>query len=346
MPQDYRNESRARRAGVSRVGALLLGSGTFVSAVMGGVVLLACVERPLLGDPTGEGSDTGGSGGGETSGVPTSSDSTMPGPDSTGTTSTDTTGTDTTGTGVDTTGSEDTCRFICDPSTSTTGPAPCGVYAQDCPDGEKCMPYAEGGGSSWNNTKCVPVTGDGKAGEPCMTDGGGVSGLDDCAKGVMCWDVDEMNHGLCVEMCTGSESNPMCPEGSQCATTGEGILNLCLPSCDPLVQDCPGDDLCLPYNDTFICVLDGSGADTGKALDPCEFANACDKGHLCLNPSASGKCDANAGGCCMPLCDLADQMAADEGCKAVADDTSCVSLYEEGTAPPDFETVGYCVIPD
>ena len=223
----------------------------------------------------------------------------------------------------------------------------CDVFKQDCPDGEKCAAFAEGGGGSWNATKCVPVTGEGTPGDVCATEGGGVSGLDDCQKGAFCWDVDDMNKGICVELCTGSEAAPVCSneQDFNCAVVNEGVLNLCLPGCDPLIQDCPGDDLCIPINDTFVCVLDASGAETGKALDPCEFANACDKGLLCLQPSASSKCDANAGGCCMPFCDLADQAAADAGCKAIADDTSCVSLYEEGMAPPDFETVGICVVP-
>jgi len=241
-----------------------------------------------------------------------------------------------------------TCGFICPEETDTaeTTIKLCDVFKQDCPDGEKCAAYAEGGGGSWNATKCVPVTGEGTPGDKCATEGGGVSGLDDCQKGSFCWDVSAENVGICVELCTGTEASPVCSnEGDfNCAVVNEGVLNLCLPNCDPLVQDCGNDNLCLPINDTFVCVLDASG-DMGKALDVCEFANACDKGLVCLNPSASGQCDANAGGCCMPLCDLADPKAADEGCMAVAPDTSCVSLYEEGMAPPEFETIGICAIP-
>ncbi len=304
------------------------------------------------GSPTGseDGDDTSGTGGGSN---PTTGNTTPP--DGTDTTNGNTTppGGTTTSAGSDTdpgmTEAGTTCGFIC-PGESTGMEATiklCDVFKQDCPEGEKCSAFAEGGGSSWNATKCVPVTGEGTPGDVCKTEGGGVSGLDDCEKGGFCWDVNEMNEGICVELCGGTEAAPTCSDEQEfnCAVVNDGVLNLCLPNCDPLVQDCEGDDLCLPIGDTFVCVLDASGADTGKALDPCEFANACDKGLVCLNPSASGKCDANAGGCCMPLCDLADQQAADAGCKEVADDTSCVSLYEEGMAPPDFETVGICVVP-
>jgi hypothetical protein len=234
------------------------------------------------------------------------------------------------------------CGFICDTTGGNTTVALCDVFKQDCPEGEKCSAYAEGGGSSWNATKCVPVTGEGTPGDACTTEGGGVSGLDDCQKGAMCWDVDAENKGLCVELCGGTEASPTCSNEADfgCAVVNDGVLNLCLPDCDPLIQNCPGDDLCIPIADTFVCVLDASGADAGKAFDPCEFANSCDKGLGCFNPANAMECDANAGGCCLPFCDLSDP-----GVKCPGVGQSCVSLYEEGMAPPEFENVGVCAIP-
>ncbi len=310
------------------------------------VALCGCVARPLLGDVPGE--DASGTteleSGGQTSGVPTSSGSsagTQPQPATTdtgaepGTTTTGSPGSTTGSTGAEST----TCGFICATTEGPTGPY-CDVFQQNCPEGEKCAPFAEGGGSSWNATKCVPVTGDGQPGEPCTAMGGGVSGFDDCAEGVYCWDVDAMNNGICVEMCSGSEAAPICTdEDAHCASTGDGVINLCFPNCDPLIQDCPGDDLCLAIGDTFVCVLDASG-DGGAIFDPCEFANACDKGLLCLNPIAADECDQNAGGCCIPFCDLSNPNVV---CPGVG--TSCVSLYEEGMAPEEHENVGICVVP-
>ena len=175
-----------------------------------------------------------------------------------------------------------------------------------------------------------------------MTMGGGVSGFDDCAKGVYCWDVDRTNNGVCVEMCSGSEAAPICKdeENFHCAVTGDGVLNLCIALCDPLVQDCAGDDLCILSGDTFVCAFDASGPDTGAVFDPCEFANACDKGLLCLNPTAADECDKNAGGCCMPFCDLTKP----DMCPGVG--TVCTPLYEQGMAPPKYENVGICVVPE
>jgi hypothetical protein len=148
-----------------------------------------------------------------------------------------------------------------------------------------------------------------------------------------------MGHGTCVEMCSGSDGSPVCKdEDAFCNVTGEGVLNLCLSACDPLTQDCPGEDLCIPVGDSFVCVLDASG-DEGQAFDPCEFANACDKGLLCLHPGAASECDPNADGCCLPLCDLAQP---DVMCPGVGQ--SCVSLYEEGMAPAKFADVGICSV--
>jgi len=241
-----------------------------------------------------------------------------------------------------TTGPEETgCGFICDTTGGNTTIALCDVFKQDCPEGEKCTAYAEGGGSSWNATKCVPVTGEGVPGDACMAEGGGVSGLDNCQKGSMCWDVNAENKGLCVELCGGSEAAPTCSDEADfnCAVVNEGVLNLCLPGCDPLMQDCPGDDLCIPLNDTFVCVLDASG-DEGKEFDPCAFANACDKGLVCLDPILGMECDPNAEGCCLPFCDLGDPNVTCPG-----QGQKCTSIYQEGMAPPEFEKVGWCVIP-
>jgi len=301
---------------------------------------LGCVSRPLE-----DGGSTGGStsvtDGGEVSGVPTTGGAGEGSGGAPGTTS------DGTGTAPEpgTTGSttdeqeDTTCGFICDP-TDEPDLLQCDPYVQDCPEGQKCAAYAEGGGSSWNASKCVPVMGDLQPGDPCTAQESGVSGLDDCAKGVMCWDVDQRGHGICVGLCVGSESMPVCPDEDNfdCAITGEGSLNICLPNCDLLLQDCQGDDLCIPIGGTGVCALDASGVEDGEVFDPCEYANACDKGLLCVLPSAAVECDPDVEGCCLPMCDLdlPDPMCPGAG-------QSCVPLFEPG-APPKYAHVGVCMI--
>ena len=243
----------------------------------------------------------------------------------------------TTGTPDETEGASATeATFIINPD---GGGATCDVFAQDCPDGQKCTAWASDGGSSWNATKCVPVTGDKVPGDECTTEGGGVSGNDNCEKGAMCWDVGEENIGICVELCKGNEEAPTCgQQGFVCSIANEGVLNLCLPGCDPLLQDCAGDDVCIPVNDAFSCVLDASG-DEGQAFDPCEFANACDPGLICAGSASANECDPMSSGCCVPMCSLSEMAP----CPGAGQE--CTSLYEEGQAPPAFEDVGYCTLP-
>lgn len=70
--------------------------------------------------------------------------------------------------------------FLSEPDGGGTG-FECDVFAQDCPPGEKCVPWANDGGGVWNATRCSPVDDDPAApGEPCTVEGGPTSGIDDC----------------------------------------------------------------------------------------------------------------------------------------------------------------------
>ncbi len=299
-----------------------------------GALLLGCVQRSIGGDSSESGTSSGTTGG-ETSGVPTTgvpATSSIDAASSTSSTTETSTGTSTTDPAPD-----DTCSSLCD---DPTGPSPiaCDVLAQDCPEGEKCAPFIEGDESAWNAAKCVPVMGEGQAGELCTTVEGAASGLDDCAKQAMCWSVDLQMHGYCIALCSGSELMPVCAEGSDCYLVTE-VLVLCIPECDPLLQDCPGELLCISFGDTFVCDLDDSEAE-GHLFGACELPHQCDKGLTCLSAGAANECDAQADGCCLPVCDLDD---ADLVCPGVGQ--VCVSLYEEGMAPESFEHVGGCTLP-
>jgi hypothetical protein len=225
------------------------------------------------------------------------------------------------------------------------GGGECDVFAQDCMDGEKCSAYADDGGNSWNNTKCVPVMENpAQPGDECFVEGNGVSGIDNCDKGSYCWDTDAENMGTCVELCTGSAEAPSCTDlDTLCVIVNEGVLNLCLTECDPLANNCPqADDLCLPQpqGEGFVCVLDASG-DTGAKYDDCGFANACDLGNGCFNPAASMGCNADSEGCCLNFCPISE---GDVNCNT-GNGEDCVPYFEEGTAPPSYEDVGVCAIP-
>ncbi len=214
----------------------------------------------------------------------------------------------------------------------------CSILNPDCPEGTKCMPWANDGGSSWNALKCAPLDPDPVGpGEVCKAESG-VSGIDNCDAQSMCWDVDhETKEGVCVARCTGtSYEDATCEPGFDCWIDQGAVLLLCIPGCDPLLQDCPGDDLCIPSGERFICVLDASG-EAGLYGDPCEYANACKPGLYCLSPEYVEGCQ--AAGCCTPFCDT------DKALMCPGATQECIPWFEEGMAPPGYENVGICGIP-
>jgi hypothetical protein len=305
--------------------------------------LTACGVRNLGGDELGD-SSTGltstGPAPGATDPVPTTTDvdATSDAPvatDSASGSASASTGVPPDSTGLDSAESSG-CGFICEgdlPPNSDDCP---GTHQLDpeCPAGHKCT--VEG---SFGNTQCVPIDPEPKGlYEPCKLEGDWLSGLDDCGLGMMCWDADERGNGICVGFCDGeADSDCVCADPQAVAQwCQECAVGLCLPACDPIFQDCNNDDLCIPSNDHFICVIDASG-DEGQLNDPCEFANACDKGLFCVETSvASAACDPQVSGCCQPFCEL-------PGGTCPNPDQECIAWYED--PPAGSEHIGICAIP-
>jgi len=221
------------------------------------------------------------------------------------------------------------------------GAMECDIWTQDCPDGEKCMPWANDGGGSWNATRCSPLDPNpAGVGEDCNVEGSGVSGIDNCDIGQMCWGVDAAtNIGYCLELCSCDPSFPVCnTPNTICSITNDGVLPLCLLACNPLDPTaCPADEACYGVDDGFQCVPDNSG-DSGAPGDPCSFINACDPGSFCASADGVPGCDGGSPGCCSPFCTLGD----DATCLA---DQGCVPWFAQGGAPDEcLATVGACVL--
>lgn len=220
------------------------------------------------------------------------------------------------------------------PVTDAPTASSCDPFAQDCNEGEKCVAYASSGGT-WDANKCVEVTGDGQPGDPCIYADAATS-TDDCGADSWCWDVNAEGMGTCTPFCTGSADAPVCGPNSSCSIANEGSINLCLTTCDPLLQDCDGDGTACFYDGTgFVCANATQDIPTGE---PCGFINDCVAGNICLAPESFPACAGAS--CCGQFCDLADP-----GFACAPAGTECTSFYEEGMAPPGYEDVGVCVIP-
>ena len=262
---------------------------------------------------------------GKTTGSTTRPDSTASG-DATGPS-----GPDDTSVGPDDTGEQ---------TTSTTGPDPvtCSTYVQDCPAGdEKCMPWANDGGTTWNALGCFPIDpSPGVPGDVCMVEGSAFSGVDDCDESSMCWNVDdETGEGTCVPFCQGSEDSPICEDvARQCIQSSDGVVAVCLNVCNPLLQDCNNGLACVPATEGFVCVP--SINDEPQPGAPCEVVNACGAGGLCVVSDALVGCEATS--CCTQFCDLSEA----DPCPGLA---VCLPYYEMGAAPAGYENVGICGAP-
>jgi hypothetical protein len=223
--------------------------------------------------------------------------------------------------------------------------AQCDIWGQDCPPGEKCMPWANDGGYAWNATRCTAVADDPKApGEPCTVVESGVSGIDDCELGAMCWDVDpETNVGECVAMCRGSEQNPSCADPcTRCQRWNDGVVIVCLPDCDPFAQDCGETGICHPVGAGFGCTpWMSSRLDPGE---PCFFSHDCGAGSYCAEVEDVPGCEGDDG-CCTPFCDV----DAPDECDAITPGTACVPWFDTGRGAPDScgpaTLVGACILP-
>ncbi len=214
----------------------------------------------------------------------------------------------------------------------------CDVFAQDCPEGEKCMPWANDGSTSWNAAKCSAIAENAKfKGDACKAEGNGVAGVDDCGISLICWFLDIENNGVCTDMCTGTIDAPKCPDPQQvCDISNEGVIAICLNTCNPLTQDCPPDQICFNTGSpNFICDMDASG-DGGQYLDPCVYVNECDYGLYCALQAGVPGCT-NPDGCCSSYCSLSDPECPP--------DTMCQPWYGDEMPPPGQEDIGFCEIP-
>ncbi len=241
--------------------------------------------------------------------------------------------------GVDDGSASEVGSFVDDPDLGAD--FECDLLTQNCPAGFKCLPWSDDGGGGWTATRCSPIADNpGSVGDPCMVVEAVNSGVDDCDVGLQCWFVDDRTlQGECVAMCTGNYSWLICEDpGAFCTVSGDGLIALCLPLCDPLTQDCPEGQGCYAIQEAFGCAPDASG-EMGASGEPCRFINGCDPGQICLWAGAAPGCGGGSSGCCSSICDL------DGRNPPCPPGEECVAWQEEPYVHPSLEDVGVCVLP-
>ncbi len=158
----------------------------------------------------------------------------------------------------------------------------CNVVAQTgCDVAEKCAAVIVADDPFDGQIRCVP-DGTVQKGDACTYGDSGPEGYDNCRAGLQCVGSE------CEEICNVAPDS--CPSPDGCVPTGdifdeqEGV-GTCSFRCDPLTQDCSGDEACylVVESGAQICGLEAAVATQG---DDCVFTNGCTEGYGCVLPTS------------------------------------------------------------
>lgn len=249
----------------------------------------------------------------------------------------------------------DASTFGTSTSSGSDGPAvsECDPFGEPCADGLKCMPYDQAPVTKmWDTNGCFPVSVNAALpGSACTVYESAVDGIDSCAVGSMCMPADFEDlaaGGTCLAFCEGSREAPSCASPEQtCIIANEGVLNLCLEMCDPVMQNCADGEGCYlnPTDNKFFCFQQDEHAATVPSgfADACGTLNFCDPGLQCDEATKVPGCESEEY-CCTEFCDLSEPNA-DEACSGYEGGQRCLPHFGDGQAPPGFEDIGLCANP-
>jgi hypothetical protein len=212
----------------------------------------------------------------------------------------------------------------------------CDAFLQNCPTGQKCVPYSSDGSPffTYEAYKCVDIGGDQQPGESCISDGVATMN-DDCALGGFCANVvadGDLLLGECFGMCTGWPDDPSCPPGQVCDLWGQGGPFVCETPCDPLANDCKPGTGCHWWTG-FDCLPTTDDIPVGE---PCAHTGQCTAGAFCADASVLPTCSDSS--CCVPHCNLLEPDCSE------LPGTECAPFFELGMAPSGFEHIGVCIV--
>ncbi len=219
---------------------------------------------------------------------------------------------------------------------------PCNPVSQTgCALGFKCAYILDDPGTGARHVGCAP---DGTAaiGDAC-TEAIVAGETDSCAAGGDCY------RGTCHDICTTISDD--CVDGL-CITFVDALGNpveiqICLPNCDLLLQDCAGAGEGCYIASEPVCV----GAGSVPTGDPCSFVNSCLPGSICIGSAGDYRCRTFCGpwmGCfdlgtgTVTACGCGDTVACatDEICFPIGDGVGGVIDDIAGVCLPEADTDG------
>lgn len=221
----------------------------------------------------------------------------------------------------------------------TGGENECVPGVGDCPDGQKCQPYVkEDGNCCVDADKCVPVTGNKKAGEDCTRERYG----DDCEKDAFCFagTSGKEGAGYCKQLCDGTDPESCVELGMPnaiCQQFNNGKLPLCEIPCHPLRPTCDEPTACYwGGGGLFLCSRPDPEPGKGKDGDDCYTLQSCNPGLTCQAAAGLEGCDSDY--CCTPFCDATGSAA-----ECAAPET-CVAMFtpDDPEIDPQYFDVGVC----
>jgi len=243
---------------------------------------------------------------------------------------------------------------------------PCDYVLQDCASGLKCV-RIDPDGDFKDETVCVPVDPDPRgSGEPCMLDE--QTGVDDCSQTAFCATPPLGGAGYCTDFCLPRYDAWACDDPTKiCVGSASQGEYGCFAMCDPLVDDCPPSQRCMPSWDSFACVPlapEGDATTGAPCYGPIEGCPAghdcyqCAQGHTCIDGLDYGPGCAldELGGCCTEYCDLAQGACSNPLHECLPLEVPLESHADLGACgvPDDFEwcdgpfepPIGVCPPPD
>jgi hypothetical protein len=197
---------------------------------------------------------------------------------------------------------------------------------QNCPEGEKCVAWVSQGAGAYDDTKCVPVTGDNMVGEACTMDSV-IEATDDCDANGMCFGVNDDLEGFCYGFC---EPGEICSGAQTCLIANDNNLELCIDNCLPHhSENCTDGTVCFAIDDAFICLPTPTLAPDA----PCSPFDYCALGQQCVPADQLESCA--GGSCCTDWCDTSEP----DPC---VQPETCEPYWPQGQAPAGLETAGVC----